>query len=251
MKIISFLFSSAIVLIGFSACKTSTTTPDSAHNSQNSVDWEGIYKGKSATDGIEKALVVNLEGNKEYSMQTAVLSDGNDNVTESKGTFSWSKDGSEVILKDSNTGKQTTFKVGENKLMEKNGNNSLSLTKVIPSEITDKYWKLIEINGKPVVKTEGMRREPYIILNSEYGRLNGSGGCNSINAGYEIKEGNRVTFTKAVSTLMACPDMAIEAELLQVLETIDNYSLSADGKNLSLNKARMAPLARFEVVYLR
>jgi heat shock protein HslJ len=51
-----------------------------------------------------------------------------------------------------------------------------------------------------------------------------------------------------MSTLMACPDMETEQMLLGIFERVDNYSLSADGKTLSLNKARMAPLARFEAV---
>jgi hypothetical protein len=44
---------------------------------------------------------------------------------------------------------------------------------------------------------------------------------------------------------MACPD-DLEQEFLQVISEADN--LSTDGKYLSLNKARMAPLARFVVV---
>lgn len=48
-------------------------------------------------------------------------------------------------------------------------------------------------------------------------------------------------------TMMACPDMRIERMFLEVLQVADNYSLSGDGQ-LSLNKARMAPLAQFEIV---
>jgi len=36
-----------------------------------------------------------------------------------------------------------------------------------------------------------------------------------------------------------------------VFDVVDNYTVSEDGKYLSLNRARMAPLARFEVVYLK
>ena len=38
-----------------------------------------------------------------------------------------------------------------------------------------------------------------------------------------------------------------EDALFKAFETIDNYSLGDDGK-LSLNRARMAPLLRFELV---
>jgi heat shock protein HslJ len=45
---------------------------------------------------------------------------------------------------------------------------------------------------------------------------------------------------------MACEHMEIENGLNKALVTADNYSLNGD--NLSLNKARMAPLARFKAV---
>ena len=46
---------------------------------------------------------------------------------------------------------------------------------------------------------------------------------------------------------MACPDMSMENQFIEVLGRADNYSILGD--KLSLNKARMAPLARFEAVY--
>jgi heat shock protein HslJ len=46
--------------------------------------------------------------------------------------------------------------------------------------------------------------------------------------------------------MMACPDMSVEDAFMKAMQEVDNYSL-ADGK-LSLNKARMAPLLRFEAV---
>jgi heat shock protein HslJ len=66
---------------------------------------------------------------------------------------------------------------------------------------------------------------------------------------YELQPGNRIRFTKMAGTLMACQNMEIEDQLRKVLEMADNYNL--DGDKLVLNKARMAPLARFEAVYLR
>jgi heat shock protein HslJ len=118
------------------------------------------------------------------------------------------------------------------------------------NSITEKYWKLIEINGKPVVLDETTPREAFIILKNEDHRVNGNGGCNTLNGTYEISQGNRIKFSQMASTMMACLNMEIENELKRVLEMTDNYSLSDDGKFLSLNRARMAPLARFEAVYL-
>jgi len=113
------------------------------------------------------------------------------------------------------------------------------------NSITEKHWKLVEINGKPV---EATSREAFIILKNEDNRVNGNGGCNTLNGTYVISQGNRINFSQMTSTMMACLNMKVEEELKRVLEMADNYSLSADGKYLSLNRARMAPLARFEVV---
>jgi heat shock protein HslJ len=43
--------------------------------------------------------------------------------------------------------------------------------------------------------------------------------------------------------------MEVETAFHDVLKMVDNYSLSGD--RLTLNRARMAPLARFEAVHLR
>ncbi len=40
--------------------------------------------------------------------------------------------------------------------------------------------------------------------------------------------------------------MTVESEIVKVLNTADNYFL--DGEKLVLQKAKMAPLARFEAV---
>lgn len=48
---------------------------------------------------------------------------------------------------------------------------------------------------------------------------------------------------------MACPDINTETALLEVLSSADNYTIN--GQQLSLNKARMAPLAKFEAIYFK
>ena len=116
------------------------------------------------------------------------------------------------------------------------------------NSITEKRWKLIEISGKPVVSDGTAPREAFIILKNEGRRVTGNGGCNTLNGTFEIGQGNRIKFSQMASTMMACLNMETEDGLKKALEMADNYSLSADGKYLSLNKARMAPLARFEVM---
>ena len=119
-----------------------------------------------------------------------------------------------------------------------------------PEGITEKYWKLVEINGKPVILDEASKGA-FIILKNVENRVNGSGGCNTLTGTYQLDAAvQRIKFLQMVSTMMACLNMDVENELKRVLETADSYALSPDGKNLFLNRARMAPLAKFEVVYL-
>ena len=118
--------------------------------------------------------------------------------------------------------------------------------------ITEKYWKLIELNGKPVVLDESFKQEPFFILRNEERCLNGHGGCNTILGTFEIDPtAKRIKFSQMTTTMMMCLNMEFEDGMKKVFEMADNYSLSPDGKYLSLNRARMAPLARFAVVYLR
>jgi heat shock protein HslJ len=44
---------------------------------------------------------------------------------------------------------------------------------------------------------------------------------------------------------MACPDMSTEQSFMEALRKVDNYAVK--GNELSLNKARMAPLLRFRL----
>jgi heat shock protein HslJ len=117
--------------------------------------------------------------------------------------------------------------------------------------ITGIYWKLVEINGKPVKWDGKAEQEAFILLKDEDNLFTGNGGCNTLFGTYEIdRTTNSIKFSKMASTLMACRGMEIETELKRALEMADNYSLSADEKYLSLNKASMASLARFEAINL-
>jgi len=113
------------------------------------------------------------------------------------------------------------------------------------SVITDRKWKLVELAGKPVPdKVNG--KEPFILLQTKENHFSASGGCNGIGGTFELQDHGRIKFNLGMSTMMACEHMEIENELKSALSTADNYSLSGD--DLSLNKARMAPLARFKAV---
>jgi heat shock protein HslJ len=120
------------------------------------------------------------------------------------------------------------------------------------NSITEKYWKLVELNGLKIVRSKNQTKEPYFILKLKDNRVIGHGGCNSFGGTYELQGVNKIKFSKIVSTMMACidsSDMEIESQLFRVLEMADNYYINVD--TLQLNRARMAPLAKFEAVYLK
>jgi heat shock protein HslJ/uncharacterized lipoprotein NlpE involved in copper resistance len=107
-------------------------------------------------------------------------------------------------------------------------------------------WQLIEMNGKPVINQDDKSKPFFIQLNKD-SRFTAFAGCNSMMGQYELNQTTmQIKFSKVAATLMACQDMKVEQAFTQVIETVDNYSLS--GKSLSLNKAKMAPLARFEAI---
>ncbi len=119
-----------------------------------------------------------------------------------------------------------------------------------PSEIVEKYWKLIEINGQKVTADNFTTKEPHFILKSTDNRINGNGGCNSFFGAYVLDANvNRISFSNIGSTRMACMGPNVEDDFFKVLGTVDNYTVKND--TLQLNKARMAPLAKFVAVYLK
>lgn len=111
------------------------------------------------------------------------------------------------------------------------------------TKIENKRWKLVQLNGK---KIDAASDTHYLVLHSDNKRAEAKAGCNNLNLGYELKNELQIKFSEGMSTRMACPDGNIEQEYLEVLTSVDN--LTTDGKTLSLNKARMAPLAVFELV---
>lgn len=112
------------------------------------------------------------------------------------------------------------------------------------SKITDKKWQLVELGGKPVAATIN-GKVPFIELQDAEKSFSASAGCNGLGGSFKLENNGRIKFSQGISTMMYCDNMEIETEFKKVLEQADNYTIN--GNTLSLNKARMSPLARFEV----
>ena len=132
--------------------------------------------------------------------------------------------------------------------MATSDSTAAAITETAPAtqniSITDKKWKLVELMGQPVADSIN-GKEPFIIFNKDDSTYTANAGCNGMGGKFVLNEETlRIEFKLGMSTMMACPDMNVEDGLKQVFTDADNYTLSNDSI-LSLNKARMAPLARF------
>jgi len=108
--------------------------------------------------------------------------------------------------------------------------------------ITEKYWKLITLEGQQVTMGADQEREIFFMLKNKDKRLTGFGGCNSLNGEYTLEEGNRITFSNVATTLRACAELPVkEHGFLEVFNLADNYTIVGD--TLSLKVGRRAPLA--------
>lgn len=222
------------------------------HTAQNSLDWQGTYSGIlpcADCEGISTELSINDD--LKYTLISHYL--GKDKALSDTLTGDFSFEGNRIRLggiKESEG--SSLYKIEENRIrhLDMEGNviegdlaEHYILNKNGNPQVEDKKWKLVEIYGKPVQESSDTH---YLIFHSKEGRLEAKAGCNQLSLNYTIKNSLQLSIKEGLSTLMACENDTIEKELLQVFQEADN--LSTDEKSLSINKARMAPLARFELV---
>jgi copper homeostasis protein (lipoprotein) len=220
--------------------------------SQNALDWPGRYAGVlpcADCEGIETALTLSAEGN--YTLSERYLGKP-EAARESKGRFGWNTAGNTIRLEGIAEGTRSTqFQVGENRMTQLDMQGAkitgpsaerYVLNKMAADELAGSHWRLIELAGQPV---EGNPESHFLKFNAE-GRAQAKAGCNSMVGQYQSAGPMRIAFGQMASTMMACMDMSQEKQLAEALAKADSYSIN--GNILSLNRARTAPLARFERV---
>jgi heat shock protein HslJ len=98
--------------------------------------------------------------------------------------------------------------------------------------VTGKKWTLTWINDG-IISNSGV----WIELDAAQKRFHGKGGCNNVSGGF-TSSGDKITFTQAISTRMACPDadvMRREADFLQQLGG-HTFTYTVTGETVSLYK---------------
>ncbi len=225
--------------------------PDPAHNARNALDWAGIYHGVlpcADCPGIDTVVTLTMDGT--FRLQTRYV-DRDERVFEERGEFTWNDAGNTVTLPGA---QGRSFFVGENHLVQLAQDGSR-----ITGELADNYllrqrfatltetqWRLVELNGRAIPTLD---RAPDMSVTADGKTVQGLGGCNRYTGAVEIDEATwRIRFGNIAATMMMCEHGSdVESEFFEVLGRVDNYSLS--GGLLTLNRARMAPLARFEAVF--
>lgn len=232
------------------ATAISNPLPD-GHNSMQALNWTGVYRGTvPCADCSGMAITLTLL--KDHTFNRVVTYLGKDDRPQyDKGTFTWNSTGSEITLQAAD-GTLQSYQVGEHALFQldrdgKRITGELADRYILQKNLTDarlegKKWILVELMGQTIGAGQ-TAKQAFLLFHPETATFTGNGSCNNLFGAYELKPGDRIIFRETAGTLMACPDMELEKRFFEVLRTADNYSLS--DSSLSLNKARMAPLARF------
>lgn len=224
---------------------------DTAHNSRDSLDWKGVYKGTlpcADCEGIAASITLKSDGT--FKRVLKYLGKKN-NVFFDEGVFVWDDAGATVTL-SSSKGETRSYQVGENVLFHLNNEGKritgdladlyILVKNRVDPRLEGKKWVLIELRANAIPLQQGAAAA-FIRFDMETSMFFGNGSCNQFFGSYELKAGDRISFGNSGATMMACPDMQTERLFLETLGQVDNYSIGAN--TLSLNKARMAPLARF------
>jgi heat shock protein HslJ len=226
-------------------------------NYRETVSWAGTYTGTvpcADCPGIEWELTLNPEMT--YTMHRTYIDRGY--IAPQSGKFTWNAAGTQIDLLDiGDRDGAEHFLVLEDKLILLTPDGEIpshtnlqryTLTKNKKSApiagLTLVRWKLVEIMGRPVSYPEGATNEAFIYFKTD-GTLNGNLGCNRFSGNYTAGADQHIRFSNIVNTLTMCLDMRTEDDLKQILNTVDTYQLMEN--RLVLNRARMAPLAIFEL----
>jgi copper homeostasis protein (lipoprotein) len=229
--------------------------PTPGDNSRNALDWEGMYRAIlpcEGCEGVETVLILSQNG---FRLRTRYIG-RSEQVFIQEGQFEWDSLGGKINLVDRTDEGPAHWKVGEGRLIMLNDSGEVLMDETmaefvlyqLATTLYDTRWKLYEINGKRIGSFNDPHRHPYLIINSADNRAYGNGGCNGFTGVYSTKDQFSISFSKMASTKMACEEgLELEIEFMTMLEKVDNYTMRDD--TLSLNKAKMAPLARFIAVY--
>src|SRR5699024_2744510 len=119
-------------------------------------------------------------------------------VFEEVETFELDED--QLVLKDENDKTLARFKKTAETSSDTADNN-----------LTEKYWKLITLEGEKIEMADNQEKEQYFILKTDEDRVQGFSGCNNFGGSYSFnEEENTIEFSQMAGTLKACPHVEVD-----------------------------------------
>ncbi|MDR2887086.1 MAG: META domain-containing protein [Bacteroidales bacterium] len=248
MKMTVITIMCAAAVLSASGCNTAKKTSTSSGYDATLQEMAGIYTGTlPCVDCPGIQVRINLNSNLTYTLQTRY--EGTEETITEPGKYEWDAVGRIIKFDNELLGNclpegNTIYKLTDGKKNTGSNAENYKLAKV-DRLLVEKYWKLLELYGNPVTSP----REAHIIFHIDGSRFNGNAGCNTISGSYQARDNGRIAFSQTVSTQMMCLSMETENRFKEVIGRADSYSIQGD--TLTLNRARMAPIARFVAVYLQ
>lgn len=107
----------------------------------------------------------------------------------------------------------------------KKANNAVSITELKGE------WNIVEVNGQEVTS----KPLPFIGFDTEERTIYGNSGCNRIMGGFELSDqSDRIKLEEIASTMMACPDMELETNVLKALSETNRIQHGNEEGELAL-----------------
>jgi uncharacterized lipoprotein NlpE involved in copper resistance/heat shock protein HslJ len=201
-------------------------SPD-MHHSRNSLDWAGAYEGVlpcASCPGIETRLTLNRDGS--YELLTRYI-DRQPAPAITRGQFSWQANGNAVTL-DAQGGGQR-FAVGEGRLTSLNldgspvpagaPNRVLTLlpgvaSAAMPALLENHRWTLVSATDAKGQRIDALFPAPGrpLVFGFAAGRIDVEGGCNRMNAGFQIDAERQLKAGRFAATMMACEASLMNAD---------------------------------------
>jgi copper homeostasis protein (lipoprotein) len=242
---------SLIVILFFVQCthitqktNTGSTSIFDKHNSANSLDWNGTYKGTmpcADCEGIE--TVITLTKELKYIIRSNYLGKKG-NILIEKGGFTWNNAGNTISLSGIKD-KPNQYFIGENRIQQLdmlgnkiaiNATNNYFLTKQMyaPNPVTPKlsgHWELNYIANTLVSFQELYpNKKPTIRFDTINNAISGHTSCNNFGGKLNV-DGNKIDFKGPFAmTKMMCLDGKGNGEnmFVETLQKVNTYSINND-----------------------
>jgi heat shock protein HslJ len=147
-------------------------------------------------------------------------------------------------------GRVTAYRLagGKLELLDTGGKAQLTFSELKPLALAGRTWRMSMVNnGKGGVTSPVVGGAVTAVFGTD-GKLSGNGGCNSYGGDYKV-DGEKLTISSLVATLMACGDPAMndqEGAFFKALNQAATYKVS--GSALEIRDAGGALLVSFTAV---